>query len=596
MTNPFSVQTPEDISAKEAYELFVDVFSDFYQVPNQGHTFLHGPRGSGKSMMFRYMLPDCQALKKESSYNQLDYFSIYIPIKKTDLNIINLERLENNAQHILNEHLLVSHIASVIFKSLATLIPEEDELIEKEYHDEILQFYKNSFIQTLNFNGFTYEFIEKNYTIKSIFLDIEKVCTKILKQTRDYINRLFLNNVIPYEGCILSYLDFLYPLLCELKNTSFFPKGKPIFLLIDDADNLNLAQTKILNTWVSIRTSANVSLKISTQLSYKTYRTVSNQMIDSPHDYSEVNIATIYTSSKDKFYKRLKDIVEKRLKIYINKDINAEDFFPWNVEQEKRIDAIAEKIRTEFPEKGRGASAADDVKRYARPDYIKSLKEKGAASSYSYAGFEQLVSVSSGIVRYFLEPAAIMFSELQPADIKDINFIPYNVQDRVIFDYSKKYLDTEFNKSLRDENSQDLSNDKYSISDMLFNLLDSLGQLFHTILVSNSSERRVFSIALSSKPSKLLENILNLGVRYGYLHETTIGNKQGTGRTKLYILSRLLAPRFKIDATSFAGYKFINADILELALTSPHEFTEKMKKEINALGQDENILQLKIEF
>ena len=65
MKNPFSVQTPEDISAKEAYDLFVDVFTDFYQIPNQGHTFVHGPRGSGKSMMFRYMMPDCQALKNK---------------------------------------------------------------------------------------------------------------------------------------------------------------------------------------------------------------------------------------------------------------------------------------------------------------------------------------------------------------------------------------------------------------------------------------------------------------------------------------------------------------------------------------------------
>ena len=57
--NPFAVQTPEDMAAKDVNELFVDVFTDFYQVPRQGHTFLNGPRGSGKSMMFRYMEPDC---------------------------------------------------------------------------------------------------------------------------------------------------------------------------------------------------------------------------------------------------------------------------------------------------------------------------------------------------------------------------------------------------------------------------------------------------------------------------------------------------------------------------------------------------------
>ncbi len=90
--------------------------------------------------------------------------------------------------------------------------------------------------------------------------------------------------------------------------------------------------------------------------------------------------------------------------------------------------------------------------------------------------------------------------------------------------------------------------------------------------------------------------MLQLGVTYGYLHESTIGNKQGTGRTKLYILSRLLAPHFKLDPTSFAGYKFINSDTLELSLTKPKEFIERMKRDINSLGQDDSIHQLKIEF
>ena len=58
MKNPFEVNTPEGISAQDAYDLFVDVFTDFYQVPKIGHTFLNGSRGSGKSMMFRYMMPD----------------------------------------------------------------------------------------------------------------------------------------------------------------------------------------------------------------------------------------------------------------------------------------------------------------------------------------------------------------------------------------------------------------------------------------------------------------------------------------------------------------------------------------------------------
>ena len=52
-TNPFAVKYPEEIEAKEVIDLFVPVFNDFPKVPLPENTFLIGPRGSGKSMMFR---------------------------------------------------------------------------------------------------------------------------------------------------------------------------------------------------------------------------------------------------------------------------------------------------------------------------------------------------------------------------------------------------------------------------------------------------------------------------------------------------------------------------------------------------------------
>jgi hypothetical protein len=62
-----------------------------------------------------------------------------------------------------------------------------------------------------------------------------------------------------------------------------------------------------------MRTSATVSLKISTQLEYKAYVTASRQLIASPHDYNEVNISSVYTSEKDKYIDRVRETVERRL-------------------------------------------------------------------------------------------------------------------------------------------------------------------------------------------------------------------------------------------------------------------------------------------
>ncbi len=67
LSNPFTVQTPEDIPAEEAYGLFVPVFGDFPKIPGTGHVFVNGPRGCGKSMIFRYLQPDCQLIAKNTA-------------------------------------------------------------------------------------------------------------------------------------------------------------------------------------------------------------------------------------------------------------------------------------------------------------------------------------------------------------------------------------------------------------------------------------------------------------------------------------------------------------------------------------------------
>ena len=111
----------------------------------------------------------------------------------------------------------------------------------------------------------------------------------------------------------------------------------------------------------------------------------------------------------------------------------------------------------------------------------------------------------------------------------------------------------------------------------LRNLILALGGTFHQILLSDRSERRVFSIALSDEPDEELLTVLRLGVRYGYFHESTIGNKEGTGRTRLFILSRRLAPVFTLDPTSFAGYKFVTCAVLHEAMNTPKSFLRRVR-------------------
>ena len=121
--NPFKITTPEDLTAEETVKLFVDVFTDFYQVTNPGHVIMKGPRGTGKSMMLRFLEPDCQCLARETEISKLPYIAIYIPLKNTNFSLAELKRFDNkHADAVLNEHLMVTHCFIKIFTDIKKCI------------------------------------------------------------------------------------------------------------------------------------------------------------------------------------------------------------------------------------------------------------------------------------------------------------------------------------------------------------------------------------------------------------------------------------------------------------------------------------------
>jgi hypothetical protein len=250
-------------------------------------------------------------------------------------------------------------------------------------------------------------------------------------------------------------------------------------------------------------------------------------------------------------------------------EIEPADFFPPDVEQEREVLARGEKIRLEWETSGRGYRASDDVTRYARPTYIAELKgPRKAGSSYSYAGFDQLVHLSSGLIRHFLDPAAQMFAKQQSEHPNiSITFISANIQNEVVRREADNLLFDGFEKLAAEEGQED---NYYGRVRQLSNLVKALGSTFHRILISNRSERRVFSIAISDIPDRDVLSVLKLGIDNGYFHVSSIGNKDGTGRTRLYILTRRLAPAFLLDPSSFAGYLFVTSQFLREAMANPN--------------------------
>jgi hypothetical protein len=453
--NPFYVKSPEGLSAADACSLFVDSFSDYPMLLEAAHMFIVGPRGTGKSMMFRYMMPDCQMLDKRCSLQELPFFSVYVPLKRQNFNLAELGRLDNvHASYLINEHLLTTHVARRVLEQITHFLKDI------EYDTEVTI---KVFRKCLDLVGSNLEIVDKDG--KLLFDKLIKCWSNLFDEAVGYLQSIAFSGPLPYERKLVSYLEHLLPTLNAVSGLEFMSNG-PIFLLMDDAHNLSHTQTQILNGWVYSRTTSSVAIKISTQPNYKTYFTPNGDRIETPHDFSETRTAEIYTTKfKGRYFSRISNIVARRLeKAGLN--VAPSDFFPPDKDQEDAISRIAEELRAKHANgEGRGARASDDAIRYARPNYIRDLAGvKKSSSKYSYAGFDQLVHVSSGITRHFLDCASRMYDRVvaQKQTEGEIEFIPPGIQDEVLRDEADELRFRFFSREMDDEDPHSLKECKAS--------------------------------------------------------------------------------------------------------------------------------------
>jgi len=586
--NPFIYSTPDQIKdPKDALNLFVDVFKDFYLIESPGNTFVNGARGSGKSMMFRIMRPDCQKLKlKKELLNDLDYYAAYIPVKDTSLNIqeLNYLQVKKHIVFLLNEHLMCLYFSIAIFKCLA----EEDfTKYENQFLPEAKDFFKNTLIKLIKNAGYNDDIknIDDLKTTNEIFNQIVDFLEDMLISFSYHIQRMILSpENLNYTGPLCQYRNFLLPLIKEINSFSFLPRNKPLYLLIDDADLLSAVQTQILNSWVSFRSTSVVCFKITTQLNYKTYWTAnSHNKIDSPHDYHEINLSEVYTSNmKDRYRDNLKAMVEKRLKHIAGLDISAEEFFPANEKQEREFNKLKKKLEDE--------NGYDYAYRNARLDYMMNLTNK---YSYSYAGFNQLVHLSSGIIRNFVDLSFKMYDKAtRESSDGIIKAIPVKIQDQEIISYSD-WIFEQLDKSIDDKELNPLHVSKYT---KLKTLIKSIGKTFRLYLKSDSSERRKFSFYFDGDVDEELKEVLKLAVSEGLLHYSKQGSKTGLGRSHKYVLNRILSPVFGLDPFSFTGYLYLTPRKLELAVKDEKKFISYIEDRIGKGDVETEENQYEIDF
>jgi len=581
--NPFAVKTPETLSGEELVDLFVP-YPEFENLQVSGHQFLNGHRGSGKSMMLRMMSPDSQILWRKCDLSQLPYFGVYLSIKATELNAPEYSRLEGEISGtILSEHVLTTKVLSALFLNIQAHCAEY--IVSASLEGELRRVVTQTLFDKFRYAGWDrplpQELDKELESVYSILEFIVRLIDQIHMGSVQYIKRLSLPGTPPYQGALLGFQDVLLPVIQRLSSCQIIPHA-PVYLLLDDADNLTEQQTKILNTWVFYRTTGHVSLKISTQLNYKTFETVSGALIESPHDFSKINFTSVHTGSvKERYPEFVASIVEKRLTRYGSSITNPYDFFPDDKEQDLAIKKIAEEYRQKWEQGESGSSRpGDDAYRYARPEYIRRLTESRQGAHYHYAGFEQLVHMSSGIIRFFLEPAALMFTEqLLINKKKPVTFISHTVQDQVLRKQADQLLLGDFDHLAQQAEKHTKPIAEINDVEKLRNIVRGIGALFKSyIMDETATQRRNFSFQISDDPPQEIKKILKLGEIHGYFYMGGKNAKTGLERVPLYVLTRRLAPAFSLDPIGFSAHLTVTSKYLKDISEEPKKYINRLRK------------------
>jgi len=248
---------------------------------------------------------------------------------------------------------------------------------------------------------------------------------------------------------------------------------------------------------------------------------------------------------------------------------------PADVKLLQRAEKLAEERYYALPEDKRPEELRNFVRKYAPAIVYQELRSHKAAKSYS--GFGNIVHLSSGIVRAFLDCCSRMYVKCMEDGRKEPTSIPLSVQAEVVAAYADEYIEKQLRARIGEMPRE--SPERQRLEE-LWMLLQALGKAFRARLMDkNSREPRIISISLKDAPDKRLEEVLRLAEREAFLHRKWYRAKTGDRNLECYVLNRRLCPHFNLDLTGFQGRVEVSASVLAAGLKNRDALLPAFKAE-----------------
>jgi len=605
IVNPFEHFFPENLSPEEICRLFVDEYTEHNALTARKHTFVEGSRGSGKSMLLRYLEPSCRKHVCGGWDNFINeknaFIGVYINCNTGDFNIKEYNELleSSDVPRVLSEKVLIHEfIMRIVEWTIKTIF---EQLNEYTVQNQIVC---NTIIKALDEKNI-YDDVQKYHRsldgIKAIVKsERKKVHNAIIKYLEKYS---IIGNSFDYDG---NYVDtsfrdgaFLPIFFSSLVKLLDIPK-MPFYLLFDEASDNTLLplQQKIINTLITQRIHELLCIKVSMRPeSYSNDTDLYDKPIQYIHDYEKINIDSLYTNNTESYYRRVREIANRRLQLA---GFSADDIMVLlpesNAEKEKMKEAetLTSDEYDNLSDEKKISDKKNYIYKYARARFFQFYTKK---STYMYTGFDNLVHFSSGITRAFLDPCFDMIEKFMQKypnkDIKSIEAIPYEIQWESIRNFSNDFVDIEILNRIRRRSTE--SRERI-ILEKLFNLIESLGNAYK-IRLNNEKSRypRIISFSLRETlvNNQEVEEVMKRALQDCFFHKRWYRGKSGYEMLECYIFNRRLCPRYGLDLSGFQGRIELSKDSLILAMNDRDKFIEWFREK-EKTGDTEQATQLEL--
>ncbi len=540
MSNPFEYDAAPNLDPQTLVDWYIEDHNYSRFMDSRRNVIINGERGSGKSMTLIYhslTYAGRRAAAGSPEQRAPSVLGVYVAC--------------NTPLSSKEEHLLLPTVAQMrvseanLTLSIVTNFAREFAAVSASLGEDDKDMLRREFAFALDVDAFP-----------PTICPFEQLRREAHRKIRGIQVQLHDGAWDPRDA-VDTFSLLVLPLFQAIRATRAFASAH-VSLLIDDAQDLNPHQQRLVNAWLGHRDNTVFSMKVALA-GIRTYdfSTAHGGSVLEGHDYVTVDLQRPVQNKDSEFGQFARNVIGRRL---ANAGIKAdpEEFFPVSVALKQKLETA--KRQTEQLARERGyvegsKQYADYVYKHRRATYFKGRDAR--ANKPIYSGFSTLTHLSTGVIRNLLQPCYFMYED-QMSRIRggEPSVIEAGVQDDVVKQQSDRLWELIGNLHHR------LPNCTMADAKDIERLFTRIAEYFRERLLRHLSEPRVVTFIISERdhPSfPELQRLLGLAERAQLLYVRPGTAKKGGGRESYYVPNRMLWPRYGLDAHGQHGRASLRA-------------------------------------